>query len=321
MSLHPQFQRTLLVVLVFLPALSQTCRAQSGEISGRITDENGRGFPYASVILLGTQRGARADASGAYSIRDVPVGYYTLTTRVIGYVSSKQDSVLVADGRTTVVNFSMAIRFDPPPIQAPVRGSAPPQTPPPPPADPVPGPFGEGPGSTGKFSLGVNLGLDYPEHQGMGGVWHVAAGVPVNRSLSIGLELGTAFHAAEKGRTVWVNAIPRTSSMHAVSTLGILFRRSFGSGPLRPHVTAGVDWYTEWDDLDATATQSACTAWWSGVGFQGGLGSTLRLGSHWDLLGEAVYHLETKSTSDANFLMLRSGIHFFWRKRAPDHLN
>jgi hypothetical protein len=56
-----------------------------GTITGRIVSgTDGRHVPYASVIVLGTRRGAMADEEGRFRIDRVPRGRYDLRVRVVG---------------------------------------------------------------------------------------------------------------------------------------------------------------------------------------------------------------------------------------------
>jgi len=93
-------------ILVFLSAFSFIL-AQSGSVSGTVTDENGNGLPGANLVLSGTSLGAATDSDGAYRINNVPPGSYTITATYIGYQSASQ-SVNVGDGGATS-NFSLEV--------------------------------------------------------------------------------------------------------------------------------------------------------------------------------------------------------------------
>ncbi|HIN02821.1 MAG TPA: carboxypeptidase-like regulatory domain-containing protein, partial [Candidatus Marinimicrobia bacterium] len=75
-------------------------------ISGTVTDENGNGLAGANVTVEGTNMGAAADASGAYSISGVASGSYSVKASFIGYRSSSK-TVNVGEGGATV-NFALA---------------------------------------------------------------------------------------------------------------------------------------------------------------------------------------------------------------------
>jgi TonB-linked SusC/RagA family outer membrane protein len=54
------------------------------EIRGRVTDENGKPLPDASVKLKGTDKGTSTDADGSF-ILEIPDGRHTLTVSYVGY--------------------------------------------------------------------------------------------------------------------------------------------------------------------------------------------------------------------------------------------
>ncbi len=102
--------------LVFVVAASAVW-AQTGQIQGRVTDVEGDPLPGAVVIVEGTALGAVTDPNGAYTIRHVPPGTYTLRVELHGFRSQtatvtveadrtvRQDFALVADiiGATEIV--------------------------------------------------------------------------------------------------------------------------------------------------------------------------------------------------------------------------
>lgn len=93
-------------VLVFLSAFS-ILFAQSGSVTGTVTDENGNGLPGANLVLNVTSLGAATGSDGSYKITNVPAGTYTITVTYIGYQSASQ-SVTVGDGAATA-DFSLDV--------------------------------------------------------------------------------------------------------------------------------------------------------------------------------------------------------------------
>lgn len=76
-----------------------------GTISGKVTDRsNGQPLPYANIILDGTALGGTSDASGNYSIINIPVGSYTVKFMFIGYKPLVKTDVIVSSKRTTIVD-------------------------------------------------------------------------------------------------------------------------------------------------------------------------------------------------------------------------
>lgn len=80
--------------------------AQSGSVSGTISDTDGNGLAGANVVLDGTSLGTASDANGSYSISNVPFGSYTITASYIGHESASQ--AVHVGGTATTVNFELA---------------------------------------------------------------------------------------------------------------------------------------------------------------------------------------------------------------------
>src|ERR1700760_1029893 len=64
--------------------------AQSGTISGRITDEINQPLPGATVQVKGTTNSAATDVNGYYKLVNVPGGQQTLTFSFVGYKPTEQ---------------------------------------------------------------------------------------------------------------------------------------------------------------------------------------------------------------------------------------
>ncbi len=56
-----------------------------GEIRGRVTDANGNPITYAVVTLSGTRYGALTDETGAFRVKNVPVGVYDISVAAEGF--------------------------------------------------------------------------------------------------------------------------------------------------------------------------------------------------------------------------------------------
>ncbi len=96
-----------LISLMAALSLISTLFAQSGSISGTITDDKGNGLAGANVTVEGTSLGAAAATDGSYSISSVPPGRYTVTASYIGYESASQTASVGNDA--TTVNFSLQV--------------------------------------------------------------------------------------------------------------------------------------------------------------------------------------------------------------------
>ncbi len=106
---RPGRMRTALAALLMTMALvPAAAMAQSGKISGRVTDADGGGpLPGANVAITGTTQGAITDADGYYFILNVVPGEYSVTASFVGYQAVTQTGVVVNTDATATVNFAL----------------------------------------------------------------------------------------------------------------------------------------------------------------------------------------------------------------------
>lgn len=77
-------------------------------ITGHVVDSaTGEHLPFITILLKGTQIGTQTSASGHYTIRNLPVGNYTLVATAIGYTDAEQ-TVDIRPGETYEVNFTLS---------------------------------------------------------------------------------------------------------------------------------------------------------------------------------------------------------------------
>ena len=99
---------TLALVLAAAPLAAQT-----GTISGRVTDASGE-RPIAGVNIMIFRDGGTLSAgsavsgsNGSYRIIGVPVGTYRIRAVLIGYAPATRDGVVVSEGGTAAADFAM----------------------------------------------------------------------------------------------------------------------------------------------------------------------------------------------------------------------
>jgi hypothetical protein len=90
-------KKILTLLMVFVAVL---LKAQSGEISGKLVDENGEGLYPATVIIVdatgkNTSIGTTTDFDGNYSIKPLKPGSYDVKYSYIGYAAQIQKGVSV----------------------------------------------------------------------------------------------------------------------------------------------------------------------------------------------------------------------------------
>jgi len=96
--------RTILGALFGIIMISGVILGQ-GTVSGTVTDADGNALPGANVVVEGTNSGAAATLSGAYSI-NLPNGTYTVTASVVGH--NKSSATVKVQNSNESVDFTLA---------------------------------------------------------------------------------------------------------------------------------------------------------------------------------------------------------------------
>lgn len=94
--------KKLFFVTLFLVFGLANAQAQTGNIQGTITDENGIYVPGANVYIKPLSKGSITDFDGRFTLVGVPAGDYTLTITYMGYADVEQQ-VAVTAGQTASV--------------------------------------------------------------------------------------------------------------------------------------------------------------------------------------------------------------------------
>ncbi len=96
-------------VLLAMFAWSVTLVAQTGKISGRVTDAQSRDpLIGVNVVVEGTAIGASTDAGGFYTILNVPPGMHTVRASMVGYAPAAVVDVRVAINQTSQVDIELS---------------------------------------------------------------------------------------------------------------------------------------------------------------------------------------------------------------------
>ncbi|NHE58182.1 TonB-dependent receptor [Cyclobacterium sp. GBPx2] len=90
----------LLLLSLFIFLTNHTLLAQTGTLTGVVTDYSGKPVEYATVVLEGTTQGDITDAAGSFTIENLKPHSYTLVFSSLGYEKQKM-VVSVSAGRTT----------------------------------------------------------------------------------------------------------------------------------------------------------------------------------------------------------------------------
>ncbi|RMH75244.1 MAG: TonB-dependent receptor, partial [Calditrichaeota bacterium] len=80
--------------------------AQTGTISGKVTDTEGNALPGVNVLVQNTTFGASTGPNGEYTVKYLPAGTYTLTATMLGY-EEQSVTVEVTPGTVAEANFTL----------------------------------------------------------------------------------------------------------------------------------------------------------------------------------------------------------------------
>ena len=93
--------------LLTLLILSHSSFAQTGKITGFVTDSDGEPLPGVTVIIQGTTKGAASELDGYYQILNVDPGSYTIRASYVGFTTVLISDVEVNIGLTTDIDIVM----------------------------------------------------------------------------------------------------------------------------------------------------------------------------------------------------------------------
>ncbi|MFC2083851.1 TonB-dependent receptor [Bacteroidota bacterium] len=94
---------SLLFLLFLIPSL---IFAQTGNLSGKVTDEQDSPLIGANVVVMGTIIGAATDINGEFLISDIEPGSITVVVSIVGY-KKYSTTVIIQTGRTTAIEVTL----------------------------------------------------------------------------------------------------------------------------------------------------------------------------------------------------------------------
>ncbi|WP_310397964.1 SusC/RagA family TonB-linked outer membrane protein [Hymenobacter sp.] len=104
---HPYLAKLLFLLLLAGFGWPSGAFAQTGSVSGRITDEKNEGIPGATVLIDGTTLGSSSNSDGTYSIQSVPAGPQILVVSFVGF-NSVRLPVTVVSGQNAEVSTTLS---------------------------------------------------------------------------------------------------------------------------------------------------------------------------------------------------------------------
>ncbi|MDL1893873.1 hypothetical protein FBQ87_13450, partial [Sphingobacteriales bacterium CHB3] len=98
---------TIFLVMLLLGTLG-TIHAQTGVLAGKVFDEQtGEELVGANVLIVGTTTGATTDIDGKYTVRNIPVGTYSVRISFVGYGTKTVTDVVIKAGQPATLNVSL----------------------------------------------------------------------------------------------------------------------------------------------------------------------------------------------------------------------
>ncbi|MBN1223450.1 MAG: TonB-dependent receptor [Candidatus Aminicenantes bacterium] len=98
--------------LIFFMAIGLAA-TETGEIQGRVADENGEGLPGVEISAKSASmqgiRSVLTSQNGEFLFPLLPIGRYTLTFELDGFTPTVQENVTVRLGKVTTVNMTMPV--------------------------------------------------------------------------------------------------------------------------------------------------------------------------------------------------------------------
>ncbi len=91
--------KKLLLPFLFVAFFVSQAMAQTGSITGTVTNDEGEPIPTANVLLVEAGLGDATNLEGEYTITDIPTGTYTLRVTFVGY-ADYTDQITIEAGET-----------------------------------------------------------------------------------------------------------------------------------------------------------------------------------------------------------------------------
>ncbi|MFC7669153.1 SusC/RagA family TonB-linked outer membrane protein [Hymenobacter humi] len=104
---HPYLAKLLFLLLFAGFGFPSGAFAQTGSVSGRVTDSKNEAIPGATVLIEGTSLGSSSGVDGSFSIQNVPAGPQTVVISFVGYNTVRRP-VTVTAGQNSEVAATLA---------------------------------------------------------------------------------------------------------------------------------------------------------------------------------------------------------------------
>lgn len=95
---------SLSLILLFTTTLFAS--AESGKITGKVTDEDNNPLVGVNVMILNSTKGSATDVDGTFVINEVSTGTKTIVASMVGFTAEKTQ-LIVQPNQTTEINFKL----------------------------------------------------------------------------------------------------------------------------------------------------------------------------------------------------------------------
>ncbi len=92
--------KNIFLILFLFPLVFIT--AQTGILTGKVINEKGQPVFGASVLIVGTVRGASADENGNFEIKNLPEGTYSIQVSAISYERKTLNNILINESTKAI---------------------------------------------------------------------------------------------------------------------------------------------------------------------------------------------------------------------------
>ena len=98
------------ILLIIALASTFLAQAQSGNLRGKVTDQNNNPLGNVNIAVSNTSLGTNTDYSGVYEISGLAPGSYTLTFSMVGFGTQNKTVSVYADQTTNVQTITLVER-------------------------------------------------------------------------------------------------------------------------------------------------------------------------------------------------------------------
>src|SRR3954471_10831764 len=103
----------IVLTLCLMSGISAFAQQTSGNITGRVLDQQGAAIPGATVTAKNTATGLTrsevSDAEGVYRLNALPVGTYSVDAELSGFAPASRKQIAVNVSQTLTIDFSMRL--------------------------------------------------------------------------------------------------------------------------------------------------------------------------------------------------------------------